>query len=573
MRRRLLLISLVTGATIWLLARVLANALAAPSRGDSDPIFFTIGPPTPTVCPGCPTPTPTPPPVGTGFTYQGRLQQSGAPVNGTCDLQFRLYDAESNGLQVGATQTETGVQVSNGVFTVTLNDGGQFGADALTGEARWLAIGVRCPAGSGGYTALSPRQPLTGAPFALGLRPKTIVEGRDGFEPILKAVNNGAATGLRGEGGSSGVYGKSRDWGSVGVRGEGGWTGVYGETQNLWGNGVMGVAHDGFMAWGVYGKSNEGAGVVGISHEGSGVIGMHQATAATPGATPQPAVEGRTDSGSAYAAGVLGRVYDTSPGAFSAGVRGINAGTGGAGIGVWGSQGGSGWGVYGESVGGRGVYGLSTGTDGKGVVGIANNGANAYGVWGLSSDGYAGYFSGNVRVNGTLSKSAGSFEIDHPLDPANKTLSHSFVESPDMKNVYDGVVALDAQGEAWVQLPDWFEALNRDFRYQLTCVGGYAPVYIAEEVKGNRFKIAGGKPGLKVSWQVTGIRQDPYAEAHRIPVEQDKPAAERGFYLHPDLYGQPASKSVDAARQPEAQQPDSEPGSVKPPTQSAGPQP
>ena len=120
----------------------------------------------------------------------------------------------------------------------------------------------------------------------------------------------------------------------------------------------------------------------------------------------------------------------------------------------------------------------------------------------------------------------------------HKTLSHSFVESPDMKNIYDGVVVLDKNGEAVVVLPDWFEALNRDFRYQLTCIGGYAPVYIAEEIKHNAFKIAGGTPGLKVSWQITGIRHDRWADENRIPVEEDKPAAEQGTYLYPQGFDQ-----------------------------------
>ena len=73
---------------------------------------------------------------------------------------------------------------------------------------------------------------------------------------------------------------------------------------------------------------------------------------------------------------------------------------------------------------------------------------------------------------------------------------------------------------------DEFDVLNRDFRYQLTCIGGFAPVYIAREISGNRFKIAGGQPGMKVSWQVTGIRQDPFANEHRIPVEEPKPPVE-----------------------------------------------
>jgi hypothetical protein len=114
--------------------------------------------------------------------------------------------------------------------------------------------------------------------------------------------------------------------------------------------------------------------------------------------------------------------------------------------------------------------------------------------------------------------------IDHPLDPDNKTLQHSFVESPDMMNVYNGNAVLDESGQAVVTLPAYFEALNREFRYQLTCIGGYAPVYIADKVKDNSFRIAGGSAGLEVSWQVTGIRQDTYAREHPILVEMDKPA-------------------------------------------------
>lgn len=145
-------------------------------------------------------------------------------------------------------------------------------------------------------------------------------------------------------------------------------------------------------------------------------------------------------------------------------------------------------------------------------------------------------FLSNVNVRGTLEKAAGSFKIDDPLDPANKYLSHSFVESPDMKNIYDGTVVLNKAGQAEVALPDYFEALNKDFRYQLTCIGRSAPVYIAREIENNRFRIAGGTPRLKVSWQVTGTRNDAYARAHRIKVEEEKPSKERGKYLYPELF-------------------------------------
>ncbi|MBX7131235.1 MAG: hypothetical protein K1X67_01015 [Fimbriimonadaceae bacterium] len=198
----------------------------------------------------------------------------------------------------------------------------------------------------------------------------------------------------------------------------------------------------------------------------------------------------------------------------------------------------------------NGVYGEALSNNGNGLVGTANNGTQAYGVWGISSSGYAGVFSGNVQVYGTLSKSAGSFKIDHPLAPADKYLYHSFVESPDMKNIYDGVTTTGTNGEAWITLPDWFEALNGDYRYQLTVIderdsADFVMAKVAREIQGGRFKIRTSKPNTKVSWQVTGIRRDPYALRHRIPVEQWKSPEERGYYIHPDLYGADENLRVD----------------------------
>jgi hypothetical protein len=215
----------------------------------------------------------------------------------------------------------------------------------------------------------------------------------------------------------------------------------------------------------------------------------------------------------------------------------------------YGYLGGSSYGVYGNS-GGRygylgaasyGAYGYNGGrygylaSSGRGVQGSYGDGYH----WGyIGSSTYGAYFVGDVHVSGTLSKSAGSFKIDHPLDPENKYLLHSFVESPDMKNIYDGVIILDSGGEATVELPRWFEALNKDFRYQLTAIGVPGPnLYISEEISNNQFKIAGGTPGMKVSWHVTGIRKDSYANAYRIEVEEDKRVEDRGKYLHPELYG------------------------------------
>ena len=214
-------------------------------------------------------------------------------------------------------------------------------------------------------------------------------------------------------------------------------------------------------------------------------------------------------------------------------------------------QSGTGHGVYGLTYGNwsyhSGVYGEAQQDNANGVTGW--NTAAGPGVYGYSESGYAGYFAGTVNITGNLSKGGGGFKIDHPLDPENQYLNHSFVESPDMKNVYDGVVVLDANGEAWVELPAYFETLNKDFRYQLTAIGAPAPgLYVAQEIEDNRFQIAGGLPGLKVSWQVTGIRHDPYAEAHPILVEEDKDELERGKYLHPVELGQPAILGLDTAQ-------------------------
>ena len=143
--------------------------------------------------------------------------------------------------------------------------------------------------------------------------------------------------------------------------------------------------------------------------------------------------------------------------------------------------------------------------------------------------------AGNLTISGRISKGSGTFLIDHPLDVKNKLLYHSFVESPDVKNLYDGIVTLDGRGEAIVLLPSYFEALNRDFRYQLKPIGMPMPdLYVKEEEKGNRFVIGGGKAGGRVSWQITGIRHDPYIEANPILVEEEKgPDAviDKGEYL------------------------------------------
>jgi hypothetical protein len=201
--------------------------------------------------------------------------------------------------------------------------------------------------------------------------------------------------------------------------------------------------------------------------------------------------------------------------------------------------------------GGIGVFaagGSSSGGGNRGGSGILA--APGIGLDGATT-GLAGDFRGDVEVSGNLSKGGGSFKIDHPLDPENKYLYHSFVESPDMMNIYNGNAVTGANGDAVVELPSYFEALNRDFRYQLTVIGTFAQAIVAEEIKNNRFTIKTSAANVKVSWQVTGIRQDPYANKNRIKVEEDKPERERGFYLHSEAFNQPEERSVHWVGSPE----------------------
>ncbi len=190
---------------------------------------------------------------------------------------------------------------------------------------------------------------------------------------------------------------------------------------------------------------------------------------------------------------------------------------------------------------------ITTGSS-YGLYATAFDGNYAYGVFATASDAvnnYAVYAGGNCHVSGTLSKAGGSFRIDHPLDPENMYLQHSFVESPDMKNIYDGVVTTDGEGFAQVEMPSYFEALNREFRYQLTVIGQFAQAIVAREITAGRFVIQTDKPGVKVSWQVTGIRQDRWANANRIEVEAEKSAEQKGKYLHPAEWGQSEEKGID----------------------------
>ncbi len=358
-----------------------------------------------------------------------------------------------------------------------------------------------------------------------------------------------ANAGVFGEGPQSGVHGRSASVTGDGVRGENvaGGCGVSGSTNT-------GTAADPAAMWGD--NAGYGAGVKGTS-QGVGVYGYANGTGVYGRSDGFRAVAGESDTG----AGVYGYsyagegVHGETRGGDQAGVVAINNAFGGFARGLLATSE-SGDAVWAE---GRNAVIAVASKDWSQNVALYGRAQSersiaVYGTMGPQpgAGARAGYFYGPVEVAGSLYKLGGGFKIDHPLHPDAMYLTHSFVESSEMKNIYDGVVTLNGKGAARVKLPKWFEALNRDFRYQLTPIGGPAPdLHIAQGISANGFAIAGGKAGMKVSWQVTGVRKDAWAEANPIEVESKKAPHERGRYIQPSVHGQPEESGIMWTMRPE----------------------
>jgi hypothetical protein len=291
---------------------------------------------------------------------------------------------------------------------------------------------------------------------------------------------------------------------------------------------------DGFGAFGVWGDTT------GASEINAGVMGSaddNYAVAALNNSAAKPAVFALNSTTSADANVFLGQLQNIN-GFAAIGDPGCGALYMAVQLGQFGMSNCNNYTLIGD---GNGNTYLNAGDGFSDPVSIAFRINNVSGMT-LNND--TSVTIGTLDVTNSLTKPSGSFKIDHPLDPANKYLYHSFVESPDMKNIYDGTTTTDDAGLATVTLPDWFEALNRDFRYQLTVIGQFAQAIVASEISHNQFSIRTDKPNVKVSWQVTGIRQDAFANAHRIQTDVEKSPADRGHYLHPELFGAPATDRI-----------------------------
>jgi hypothetical protein len=199
----------------------------------------------------------------------------------------------------------------------------------------------------------------------------------------------------------------------------------------------------------------------------------------------------------------------------------------------------------------KGVYGAAVSSGGNncyGVHGHAGGSALNYGVLGSASGGssnYAGFFNGELFAS-SVSGGIKAFMIDHPLDPENKVLTHSCVESDQRMNLYRGLATTDSRGYATIAVPSWFEALNEDILYQLTVIdtedsASFTMAKVVRELRSGTFRIRSSVGRTKVSWMLTGKRHDPTSQHYPLEVERLKTDGERGRYYEPEAYGKPKS--------------------------------
>jgi hypothetical protein len=484
-------------------------------------------------------------PMPTAFTYQGQLTLGGTPLNDSADFLVTLWDADADGSQIGSMVTATVIEVTDGLFSIEID----FGVDVYDGDARWVEIEVRSPSGSGEYTLLTPRQPITPVPYALQTRGLFVDDtnrlGIGTTAPKESLHNTGDYYGrghlhlyaFEGDGNDGTAYIQARDDSGTSsidlvLRTQAGGSSV--NAVHMTNNGFVGIGTSTPAAQlhiqgssGIRVSSSDSGPFVElvddtdddkfvIQHNRGGdklqfkdTSGNNLAVLSKEGdlsvgdTSPNARIEAKTSGSNDRAM----RAYHTA----SSGVTfGIDAES--------------------DSSSGYGVRGLASATSGQtyGVYGQAN-----------SASGWGVYSNGRLASSGTK-----SFLIDDPTAPTERYLAHYCVEGPEPQNVYNGVARFDANGEAWVDLPDYFEAINANCRYQLTMIGGPGNPYIAREVENNRFLIAGGEPGLKVSWEVRARRNDPFVRTHGSPVHIEKTDRERGRYLMPGLYGAPAELGI-----------------------------
>lgn len=441
------------------------------------------------------------------FTYQGKLDVMGVPAQGTFNFGFTLYSTESGPGVIGA-QTIHGVVVNDGLFTVTLNLNNELGSNAFNGEDRWLEV-------TANGVVLTPRQRLTTAPTAAwSLGPWIPGNGHVTF-PNRAALGTAAGSTptarLLIEDGTN-IPAPPSLTSYVPFKITDGTRGILAD-----GNQIESVGDSLFLNARQSAGGNPGNNIVLVN--GGGNVGIGTASP-----TNRLSVAGNANiSGDLSVGGDADFTGGSLLGA--AGIYGITSLRLGVGDGSTAT-------LILTDVGTLGVgatYGFTTRFNVRSdfvntiIFNVEDFTGNSFFQVQQDQDVIV---DGDFFVSGTK-----NFLIDHPLHPTTHDLVHNAVESPGYHTQYHGNVTLGDDGSAWVTLPDYFDALNIDPAYQLTCVGGQAAVYVAEEVRGNRFRIAGGTPGLKVSWLVHATRNDPYAREHpyrAVREKEDRPLDDAG---------------------------------------------
>ncbi|MDW8057900.1 MAG: hypothetical protein RMJ57_06465 [Bacteroidia bacterium] len=382
----------------------------------------------------------------------------------------------------------------------------------------------------------------------------------DKFEVIGTATQPYPISGYATANGAYGIYGQATGAGGVGVygitnssSGTGGFFlnaaaagtgdgdgvagrtaqsqgfGVWGINTNANGTGVVGAGNAATSYYltngsgGAFTGTNTGTYTVATTGNGVGIYSVNNAAYSPTATGGAGAFVSRAGGGSAVSIMLrndasLGYVYYANTGLTVINMRSDN----------------NPWGIAGAVANGGAA------NPGIGVIGInTSNGAAAWGV----------YANGRLGANGTK-----SFFIDHPLDPENKFLAHFALEGPEPYTIYRGTVTTDATGRAVVELPRYFEALNRpgDYHYSLTCIGTFAQAIVEEEIRNNRFVIRTDKPHVKVAWVVTGVRNDVYARHFWMADEVEKSPTEKGKYLIPELFGKGPEYGIFSSRLREA---------------------
>ncbi|MFC1725635.1 hypothetical protein ACFL4T_08405 [candidate division KSB1 bacterium] len=469
------------------------------------------------------------------ISYQGILKDSDGMLvcTGTYSLTFKIYDSGSSGTELW-TETQS-VNISNGVCNVEL--GSVSTLDISFDRQYWLGITIN----SG--TELTPRTKLMSVPYSLNTRsiPDSIVTTdkiKDNSITTSKISSSGASAGevITYDGTDiawdtiaspeivlpySGSTSSSNTAFSISTAGSGnaGYfeidnssnynSAIYAKTTGTGFAGYFRIENPSNSNQVIYARTN-----------GTGKAGLFN-------------IENSQNSNPC--------IYAITNGLAQA-MDAVSSGFGNAGrFRIFNSENSS--------------YALNTYTNGTGHAGYfeIDNAANAnHAVYATTSGtGKAGYFNGDVHVTGdlnvagTVTKGGGAFAIDHPLDPENKILKHSFVESPEMMNIYKGRAKL-VNGEAVIQLPDYFDALNHpeDRVLNLTCINGWSPLFRDGEIKNNQFFVKTTKDGeqdQEFDWVVYAKRNDKFAQENPIVVEEEKGVNntfKKGEYLHPKVFGQ-----------------------------------